>query len=89
VRSAYVTWRSLFVLALLIGFGVERYNNQDRKNYDRLNDDEGQLHFDAINYCSRQLLVPWSIVGHTTWYAPSPLRSKFQSLEHYSPRAYF
>ena len=24
---------------------------------------------DAINYCSRQLLVPWSIVGHTTWHA--------------------
>jgi hypothetical protein len=31
---------------------------------------------DVINYCSRQLLVPWSIVRHTTWHAPSPLVSK-------------
>src|SRR6516165_4413844 len=29
---------------------------------------------DAINYCSRQLLVPWSIVRHTTWHAPSPFQ---------------
>jgi hypothetical protein len=44
---------------------------------------------EVINYCSGQLLVSWSIVGHTTWHAPSPLRFEFQPLEHYSPRAYF
>ncbi len=45
-----VAWRSLFVLALLIGFGVERYNNQDRRNYDRLNDDE-------VNCTSMQSII--------------------------------
>jgi hypothetical protein len=38
------------VLALLIGFGVERYNNQDRRNYDRLNDDE-------VNCTSMQSII--------------------------------
>src|SRR6476469_7986853 len=64
------------------GFGVERYNNQDRRNYERLN-----CTLMAINYCSRQLLVPWSIVRYTTWHASSP----FQRLElqRYSSRSYF
>ena len=38
------------VLALLIGFGVEQYNNQDRRNYDRLNDDE-------VNCTSMQSII--------------------------------
>src|SRR6516164_7885000 len=42
-----------------------------------------------FNYCSRQLLVPWSIVGHTTWHAPSPFQRLEVGTQRYSRCAIF